>query len=303
MKPNNFIYKFILVIMAFTITTCTTNKMEFTDWGLVASNMNFPEGPAWDGKNTIVVSNCYGGWLTRIRDGIVDTLLTAGYNTFSQTNGLIFDSNGNLFACDYKLGSILKIGSDLTVSPFVETYDGNSFNRPNDIVFDRQENIYFTDPKSYGNDKLDGRVFFIDMTTQDVSLAADSLAFPNGIAFSPRDNKLYVCESAKNHIARFDVKAPGMLANKEIFVKLAGGDPDGIAFDIKGNLYVAHFGTGTVFVISPDAEIIKELKAPGKKPTNLEFAGAEMKDLYLTEVETNAVYHTKTTIPGCKLIK
>ena len=34
---------------------------------------------------------------------------------------------------------------------------------------------------------------------------ADSLAFPNGINIPPLDGKLYVCQSAKQKIVRFDI--------------------------------------------------------------------------------------------------
>ena len=127
---------------------------------------------------------------------------------------------------------------------------------------------------------------------------ADSLSFPNGLAISPLDQKLYVCESSKNRIIRFKIEADGHLQNRETFVLLPGGDPDGLDFDENGNLYVAHFGSGTIYVISPSGQILQRVRTPGKKPSNLEFSGDDYKTLYLTEDETNAVYKTSVLIAG-----
>ena len=129
----------------------------------------------------------------------------------------------------------------------------------------------------------------------------NSLAFPNGIAISPVDHKLYTCESALYQVVRFDIQDDGSLRNKQLFVTLPGGDPDGIAFDIKGNLYIAHFGGGHVYILSPQGKIVQKIKTPGQKPTNLEFGGPAMKTLFLTEVATNALYQLAVQIPGVAL--
>jgi gluconolactonase len=112
---------------------------------------------------------------------------------------------------------------------------------------------------------------------------------------------LYVCESAFARVLRFTVEPDGRLTNKEIFVELLGGDPDGIAFDSEGNLYVAHYGGGAVYVIAPDGRIKQKIPTPGKKPTNLEFADEDLQTLFLTEVETNALYKRRVDIAGLKL--
>jgi gluconolactonase len=161
--------------------------------------------------------------------------------------------------------------------------------------------LYFTDPKSYGNDKIDGRIFIVELNSKVVKLLADSLAFPNGIAFSADGKKLFVCESARNRILFFDVNHDGSLCNKSVFAELPGGDPDGLAFDVDGNLYAAHFGGGAIYVISPEGKIKEKLITPGKRPSNVEFGGDDMKTLFITEDETNCVFSTKVNIPGLKL--
>lgn len=268
----------------------------------VAENLNFPEGPAWDGKGKLYVSSCYGGYIARIStDETVKFIDSTSKSNMKQTNGLTINKDGNIFACDYGLGAILRISVEGTAEIFIDGYNGKPFNRPNDLAFNPKGNLYFTDPKSYGIDKLDGRIFMIDMKTKQTLLLADSLAFPNGIAFSADGNKLFVCESAKHRIITFDTDENGFLSNKNIFAELAGGDPDGIAFDSDGNLYVAHFGGQAIIVLSRNGKVINKIIVPGKKPSNIEFGGKDMKTLFITEDETNCVYSTRVEIPGLKL--
>lgn len=293
------IYVLLLAIIV-SIFSCHQRLVDKTEWKLVGTGFNFPEGPAWDAKGTLYVSNCYGNWITKLQNNTMDTLITASDTTFHRTNGLVVGKDGIIFACDFGAGAILKINPSGKVSVLVSAYQGEPFHRPNDLVMDQQGNLYFTDPNSYSKEKNDGRLYFYDMISNNLTLAADSLAFPNGIAISPIDGKLYVCESAKNQITHFERTAPGILKNKQMFIVLPGGDPDGIDFDVKGNMYVAHFGNGTVYIIAPNGKILEQIKTPGLKPTNLEFGDSDFKTLYLTEVETNSLYKIRTNYPGSK---
>ena len=307
MDKKIFISIFSAVIIISLISSCQRGKNKLASkitnkihWEQVSENLAFPEGPAWDRAGSIYFSNCNGGWIAKYHDGKTDTFLMAENNSFQKTNGLAFRA-GFLYACEYGTGKILKISPAGKVETYADRYEGENFNRPNDLAFDKQGNLYFTDPKSYGAEKLDGRLFCIKKNTGKVVLMDDSLAFPNGIAFYGDGDQLYVCESALNRIVKYDINKNGNLSDKQTFVELPGGDPDGIAFDSEGNLYAAHFGGGHMYVISRRGKILKKVETPGEKPTNLEFGGRDLKTLYLTEVETQAMYRAKVDIPGLPL--
>jgi len=293
----------LLIVFLLNILSNSTNSQiidEKEKWVKVSDGLNFPEGPAFDGKSSIYLSNCYGGWITIFSDGIKDTFISKIDDSLliEKTNGLAFGKNGYLYVSEYGKGKILRINTNGKIEVYANDYKGEKFNRPNDLIFDENGNLFFTDPKSYDKNILDGRIFFVDGKTKEVVLLEDSLAFPNGINISPIDHKLYVCESVFNRILRYDITKDNRLSNKEVFAIIPGGDPDGIEFDVEGNLYVAHFGGKAVYVFSPESNLIQKIETPGRKPTNLEFGDADYKTLYLTEVETNALYKIRTKYPG-----
>ena len=289
------------ILATLSITIFPQSLIPNSEWQLVADGFNFPEGPAWDDSGILYLSNCNGGWITKISDGRIDTLASASDSTFIKTNGIIVAKSGELYACEYGHGKILHITPKGYVNTLIYDYEGKSFNRPNDLSFDDKGNLYFSDPKGYKKENPEGRIFYYNFSSKELKLVADSLDFPNGLGISPNTKKLYVSESGKSRILEFEVTEIGELKNKKTFIELIGGDPDGIEFDTDGNLYVPHFGTGTVFVISPEGKILQKVKTPGKQPSNLEFGDDDLRTLYLTEDETNAVYKIRTTNTGYKL--
>lgn len=293
---------FLLVLASALFFACSAEK----EGGLieVATNLEFPEGPAWNGKDMLCVSNCYSTWILKVQDEETDTFVVQPTEpvNFSKTNGLAFDFEGNLVACDYGIGAIIKFDTETGQCDTLCTgYEGKKFNRPNDLAFKSNGDLYFTDPNEYGKDKKDGSVYMLPKGESKAVKIADSLAFCNGIAFSADEKYLYVCESAMNRVLKFPLMEDGTLGDFTVFAELPGGDPDGIALDVKGNLYVAHFGGKAVKVFDKEGKMIKKIDLPGKKPSNVEFAGADMKTLYITECENNILYKIKVDTPGLKL--
>ncbi|HRN25814.1 MAG: SMP-30/gluconolactonase/LRE family protein [Ignavibacteriaceae bacterium] len=296
------LFGILLSIVNFNLYPQVIDKSE--NWIKVAEGLNFPEGPAYDGKASVYFSNCYGGWIAKYSAGITDTFVSISNDSLliEKTNGLACGVDGNLYVCEYGKGQILRINKNAQIEVLADGYDGKRFNRPNDIIIDENGNLFFTDPKSYDKNILDGRIFFVDVKTKEVFLLDDSLAFPNGINISPIDGKLYVCESAKQKIVRFTITNDIRLINKENFVELPGGDPDGIEFDEMGNIYVAHFGGKAIYIFSPEGKLQQKIETPGSKPSNLEFGDRDYKTLFLTEDETNSLYKIRTNYPGKNIL-
>jgi len=287
------VFTFVVAAAAQESLNMSVDRIE-PAWELVVGDQHFPEGPAWDGKGSLYFSNCHAGTIHRITHESLGSALfvqaSADPFTIKNTNGLTFGPDGFLYACEYGIPGILRITPDGSTEYIARGHDGKPLVRPNDLMFDAVGNLYFTDSWAYKRENPEGAVYRIDASTRTLTRAAGGLAFPNGLAFTPDGKHLIVAESAWNRLLRYRVADDGSLTDREVFAEMPGGDPDGMNFDTEGNLWVAHFGGGVVVVFDQDGRRLRELKAPGKKPSNVEFAGVGLRTLYLTEDETNGVY-------------
>ena len=87
--------------------------------------------------------------------------------------------------------------------------EGRRLNSPNDVVVKSDGSVWFTDPP-YGiltdyeghraEIEQDGcHVYRIDPETGQVAVVADDFDKPNGIAFSPDEQMLYVADTGASH--------------------------------------------------------------------------------------------------------
>lgn len=222
--------KKLFTIIIFVISTFVLQNLVFSqqlildeEWVLVEEGFQFPEGPAWDGDNSLYFSNCYGGWIGKISDGKVDTFATSTEQTFTKTNGIVVKKSGDILVCEYGFGKILIFTAEGNFSVLIDSFVGKPFNRPNDLTIDKKGNLYFSDPKDYGKENPEGRLFYYNFSTKKLELVADSLDFPNGVAISPKTKKLYLSESGENRILEFEITNSGNLTNKKVFIDLPGG--------------------------------------------------------------------------------
>lgn len=283
------------VFIVFTFFSCDSRRFFIGNFVKVSEDLNFPEGPAWY-RDQLVFSNCYGSWIGHIYNEQLDTLLNEEDGLIN-TNGTVFDSKGNLYICEYAKGQILKLRPDGKLKVLSGTdHKGKAFNRPNDITISPNNMLYFTDPKSYDPGIHDGRLFQVNPETGETVWLVDGLQFPNGLCFSPDGKYLYVGESVNKNILRISSR----LGQLDTLITLPAGnqDPDGMDCDIHGNLYIAYFGGGKIYVVSPEGVLLDSINTPGRKPSNLEFGGTDMRTLYITECKTNAVYSIRTVNPG-----
>jgi gluconolactonase len=271
----------------------------------VGEGLKAPEGPAYDGLGNVVVSNTGSDYVTRFdARGKAEILWRASSSafTFQKTNGMTYYRDGSLFVCDFGRKAVIRIHPDGEQELYAEQCDGQAFKGPNDLAFDPQGNLYFTDPKGSDENSPTGSIYRVAQGSHEVTRVAEGLAFPNGIALSADARTLYIAESRAFSIIKFPVNADGRLGPKSIFARLpTPHDPDGIAFDVAGNLWVAQYGAGVVLQFDPRGNLQRTILMPGKNITNVEFAGRDLKTLYVTEEDTGTLYKMRVEIPGLPL--
>jgi sugar lactone lactonase YvrE len=73
---------------------------------------------------------------------------------------------------------------------------------------------------------------------------------------------------------------------------------DGMRCDVDGNLYVTRYGKGTVAVLSPTGEVLREIDVLGASPSNLCFGGPDGRTVYVTEVTKQRLVQFRVDHPG-----
>ncbi|MBI3473423.1 MAG: SMP-30/gluconolactonase/LRE family protein [Candidatus Solibacter usitatus] len=110
---------------------------------------------------------------------------------------------------------------------------------------------------------------------------------PNGLVIDTTGKILYVAETVPNRILQFPILAAGRLGPMRVFAPLPPREgheaaPDGLALDEKGNLYVAHLGTGHVLVLDRRGKLKRTLPAGNYDVSNLAFGGPGRSRLFIT---------------------
>jgi sugar lactone lactonase YvrE len=140
---------------------------------------------------------------------------------------------------------------------------GASAARPNDLIADNHGGAYFTAECLYY------------AGPKGVTTVAENL-HTNGINLSPDEKTLYVTNGPI--IVAFDVKGPGILANRRDFAMLQAGNGDGIAVDTTGRLFVSS-GPG-VQVFDKAGTFLGLIPTP-RSVISVTLAGPERKTLYM----------------------
>lgn len=263
----------------------------------IAAGLEFPEGPCFDAQGRCHLVECGGGCVTRIGPaGKVDRVV----NTGGTPNGLVFDSAGAMWIAEAGLGKLMKY-ADGELTEVVGEWEGQPLRRPNDLCFHPSGAIYMTGPGGSNAETPVGVVYRIEQDGA-IEVVADGMCFPNGLALSADASLLYLAETCAQKLLVFEVRVDGSLSEPEDFAPTPGGvGGDGICLDVEGNIYVAHFGAGEIPVFSPQGELLEKLPAGGMKPTNVAFGGDALHELWITEVETGAVYRLTPGVAGLKL--
>ena len=135
------------------------------------------------------------------------------------SNGIILDPQGRLILCAQGDRAIVRIEKDGKRTVIADRYEGKRLSRPNDLVLKSDGAIYFTDPRPANNPTIElptSGVFLVKNGV--VKLLLDDYRTPNGLAFSPDEKYLYVNDTQRSLIMRYDVQPDDTIANGRVFI-------------------------------------------------------------------------------------
>lgn len=261
----------------------------------ISGDLEFLEGPVWKDGVRLLFSDIPANTVYRwTRENGVQSFLKPSHNS----NGLALDNQGRLLLTQTGARQLARLEPDGTFKPLVSTFKGKKFSSPNDLAVKSDGAIFFTDPpfnipKGQQKELSFSGIYRISPTGA-LSVLDSSLAWPNGICFSPDESKLYVNESPDRIIYVWDVVNDSVLANKRVFATIEPkGYADGMKIDREGNLFCT--APGGVWVFSRAGKFLEMISVPGS-PTNCNWGDTDRKTLFVTT--SKAVYRVRITTGG-----
>ena len=274
----------------------------------VETGFGFTEGPIWHpAERWLVFSDIARSVQWRWAEG-------EGLSVFrrpsNQANGNCFDLEGRVVSCEHAGSQVVRHDHDgKLVRPIASRFDGRELNSPNDVVCDTGGRIWFTDP-SFGRIRPDlgiprdelqdvRGVYRLDPDGSLARVIAD-MEQPNGLCFSPEEDRLFVNDSPRGHVRAWDVGSDGTLSGGAVWAEVFGegeGVVDGMKITRAGQILVN--GPGGVHLFNADAACLGVIHTP-KKSTNFCFGGEELGTLCITA--STSLYRIETRMKGLPMI-
>lgn len=280
----------------------------------LATGCRWGEGPVWFGDGRFLLwSDIPNNRILKWEEetGAVSIFRKPSNNA----NGNTRDRQGRLVTCEHGGRRVTRTEHDGRITVLVDRFDGKRLNSPNDVVVKSDDSVWFTDPPfgilgNYEGEaatpELPTNVYRFDPKTGRAAVVADDIICPNGLCFSPDEQRMYIVESRSEprRILAYDVVEDGMkLVNRRIFVDAGpGGTPDGFRCDVDGNLW-AGWGMGPekdgVMIFAPDdGRPIGRITLP-ERCANLCFGGRHRNRLFMAASKSlYALYVNTQGAPG-----
>jgi gluconolactonase len=202
------------------------------------------EGPVWFGDvGMLIFSDIPNDRILKYdeRSGEVSVLRQPS----NYVNGNTRDRDGRLLSCSQEQRAVIRTEHDGKLTVVAAEFEGKKLNGPNDIVVKSDSTIWFTDP-GYGlgsyyesnhqtGEETPRAVYRLDPRAGTVEVVSKDQTRPNGLAFSPDEKKLYICDTGitdgpdkPSDITAYDVGDDGKLSNRQTLFDLkAAGSADG----------------------------------------------------------------------------
>lgn len=270
----------------------------------LGSGFGFTEGPVWDAECAQLIfsdmkQDCMRSWSAE--KGV------AVYRQPSnKANGNAIDRQGRLLSCEHVTSRVVRQSPQGMLEVVASHFEGKELNSPNDIIVKQDGAIFFTDP-TYGRIREDlgllretelkfQGVYRISPDTGELTLLADDFEQPNGLCFSADEKFLFVNDTVRMHIRRFDILPHGSVSGGDLWAETVGdepGVPDGMKIDVEGHLFCT--GPGGIHVFDTAAHLLGIIRPP-ERPANFSWGGKDNCTLFVTA--STSLYAFRTRLPG-----
>ena len=248
-----------------------------TDTTIVLEDLLFPEGPRWH-EGRLFFSDQHDHRVVAMDpDGKAETIVEVA----EQPSGLGWLPDGRMLVVSMLDRRVLRLeGDDL-----VEHADLSSLANGacNDMVVDGAGRAYVGNFgfDMYAGEEMQDASLILVRPDGSSSVAADSIAFPNGTVITPDGSTLIVGESYGGRLTAFAIAGDGSLGGRREFAKLHGAAPDGICLDAEGAVWVACPFTGRCLRVKDGGEVLQEVKTSYDSAFACMLGGEDRRTLYI----------------------
>ena len=255
-----------------------------------------PDGSVWAGGEA--------GQVYRISpDG---TKVEEVANTGGFILGLAFSPGAKWLAvCDLGKKCVWRLDlQNWQLERFADGVEGHRFNIPNYAVFDQKGDLYVSESGAFR--EVTGKILKFSPDGNGTIWHDGPFNFANGMAMGPEEKHLYVVASFLPGVERVTINPDGSAGERFVYCTLPQSVPDGLAFDVAGNLYVSCYAPNTIYKVTPDQEVsvlLDDWEAHTlSNPTNIAFGGPNLDQIFAANLGRWHITKIDAGIKGLALV-
>ena len=242
----------------------------------LARPLQHPEALCWDPVTQRVYCGGEGGQIYAVT---LDGAISVVANTGGSVLGMAVDARGLVYACDWHRGEVVRVDPS---SGEVDTYTKGAPELPLD---DPNSPVFADDGTMYVTGSENPAIFRVAPGGETTVWTTQIGGYPNGVTLTPAGDAVVVAQSHPEDLEggrvwRVPIMPDGSAGTSVVMAALFHTVPDGVAYDIEGACYVAHYTPDRIDRILPDGSVetvVEDWEAVHlNAPTNIAFCGPDL---------------------------
>lgn len=265
---------------------------------MLAFGFGLVEGPRVDARDHLYFSDVLrGGIYCRAPDGSIETIVPRRKGV----GGIALHADGGIVISGRNICHV-KDGETRVL------FDLEDIPGYNDLFANDDGAVFIgsmrSDPFREGDERVCGEAYLVTAPGKARELYGD-VSLTNGFGLSPDRRTLYHSDTTRHHVIAHDLDADGNAYNRRSLGDVPDMNPDGLAVDEAGCIWVADYGAGCARRLRPDGRSDLRLDVPAVQVTSVCFGGSDLRDLYVVTADNRdeperggTIFRTRVETPG-----